>query len=106
MKQPKNENKRVTKVVKTTGERNLIDSNGNFSSERSNFNISKVDSGSNTFFYCFCLALIVAFNICVYINYNKQLAEFKKTISEENIEFQQEIEKIVEIQNKIISNYN
>lgn len=106
MKQPRDKNGKFTKVSRVTGERNLIDSNGNFSSERSNFNVSKVDSGSNTFFYCFCLALIVAFNICVYINHNKQLAEFKKTILEENIKFQQEIEQMVDIQNKIISNYN
>ena len=106
MKQHRDKNGRFTKVSRVTGERNLVDSDGNFSSERSNFSISKVDSGSNTFFYCFCLILILALNICFIINCNKRIAEFKEYITLENLKFQQEIEQMVDIQNKIISNYN
>ncbi len=106
MKQHRDKNGRFTKVSRVTGERNLVDSDGNFSSERSNFNISKVDSGSNTFLYCLCLILILALNICFIINCNKRIAEFKEYITLENLKFQQEIEQMVDIQNKIISNYN
>ena len=106
MEQLVDEKGRFTKVGKTTGERNLVDSNGNFSSERSNFNISKVESNSNSLLCCFCLALIITFNICFVINCNKIIRGFKDTITTENLKFQQEIEKVVEIQNKIISNYN
>lgn len=91
---------------KSTGERNLNNSSNNFSSERSNFNITKTDSGSNTFFYCFSLGLILILNVWFMINYTKRLEEFKENIEVSNLEFQQGIEHLIDIQNKIISNYN
>ena len=100
MKQPRDKNGRFIKMNKTN-----VGSNGNFSSEKSNFNISKVDSG-NSFLYCFCLILVIAFNVCFIINCNKRMAEFEALITAEYLNFQQEIEQIVDTQNKIISNYN
>ena len=101
MKQPRDKNGRFIKMDKTD-----VGSNGNFSSERSNFNISKVESSSNSLLCCFCLALIITFNICFVVNCNKAIREFKNTVTAENLKFQREIEQIIDTQNKIISNYN
>jgi hypothetical protein len=90
---------------KNTGERNLASSNSNFISERSNFNISKVENDSSNFLMCFSLTLILILNICFIIRSRLMIEEYKLVMEEEIIKFQQEIEETLDTQNKIITNY-
>ena len=69
--------------------------------------IPKPSKGDNSaFLFCFSVALILFLNICFLINCNKYLTEFREAIMLEVLTFQQEIEQLVDEQNKIIGNCN
>lgn len=105
MKQPRDKNGRFTKVARVTGERNLTSSNDNFCSERSNFNISKVESNSGNL-VCY-IAILVSFllNICVMAYGIYYLKSIESEIKSRTSQFEAKIEEDLSSQYQVLSSY-
>ncbi len=105
MKQPRDKNGRFTKIHSVTGERNLTASEGNFLSERSNFNISKVESNANNVVCYLALFLTFIINISFIIYGTYHLKTIESAIRGEFEAYRLEIENVLDTQNEVLNNH-